>query len=172
MTSPAQIAANRRNARKSTGPRTVNGKVKSRMNALRHGLTAESCVLPGESCEAFDHLRARLVAEFRPVRVLDEILVDRLAGLVWRLRRVGMFERELMAWIGERQAEAFDQPSDQRLLGWRGEQPTQSALGMKTGRSLEEFFDKDFALRLARYEAHLARQVQSVLFDLRVRVRR
>lgn len=77
MTSPAQIAANRRNARQSTGPRTANGKAKSRLNALRHGLTAENCVLPGESCEAFDHLQARLVAEFTPATALDEILVWR-----------------------------------------------------------------------------------------------
>jgi hypothetical protein len=172
VTSPAQIAANRRNASKSTAPRTANGKAKSRLNALRHGLTAESGALPSESCEAFDHLRDRLVAEFRPATVLDEILVDRLADLLWRLRRVGLFERELMAWIGERQAEAFDQPSDQRLLDWRGEQPARSMSDAKAGRSLEEFFDKDFALKLGRYEAHLARQVRGVLFDLRLRMRR
>ena len=46
MSTPKQIAANRRNAQKSTGPRTTAGKAKTRLNPLKHGLTAETIVLP------------------------------------------------------------------------------------------------------------------------------
>ena len=52
MTSPEKIEANRRNAQKSTGPRTPEGKSRSRWNALKHGLDAHAPVLPGESAEA------------------------------------------------------------------------------------------------------------------------
>jgi hypothetical protein len=48
MATPAQIAANRANAQKSTGPRTAEGKAASRLNALKHGLDAESLIIPGE----------------------------------------------------------------------------------------------------------------------------
>jgi hypothetical protein len=171
VTSPAQIAANRRNAQKSTGPRTANGKAASRLNALKHGLTAETCLLPGESLAEFEHLRARLVAEFTPATVIDEIQVERLAGLVWRLRRVGLFERELLVWINGRQAEAFDQSPQQQLLVWHDALSPQRHAAAKLGRPLEEFFDKDFAWKLGRYEAHWARQVRNVIHDLRSRIR-
>ena len=49
MASPAQLAANRRNAQKSTGPRTAEGKKRASLNALKHGMTAKTVVLPHES---------------------------------------------------------------------------------------------------------------------------
>lgn len=168
MTSPAQIAANRRNAQNSTGPKTTNGKASSRRNALKHGLTAETCLLPGETLADFEYLRARLVLEFTPSTAIDEILVERLAGLLWRLRRVGLFERELLVWINERQAEAFDQRPQQPLLVWHDALSEKRQAAAKLGRPLEEVFEKDLALRLARYEAHLAGQIRSIICDLRV----
>jgi hypothetical protein len=168
VSSPAQIAANRRNAKKSTGPKTTNGKASSRLNALTHGLTAETCLLPGESLADFECLHAQLVAEFTPATVMEEILVDRLAGLVWRLRRAGLFERELLVWIGERQAETFEQPPQRPLLAWEDGLSEERRAASKVGRPLEEFFDKDLALKLGRYEAHLARQARNAIYDLRV----
>ena len=59
MTTQAQIDANRRNAEKSTGPKTPHGKARSRRNALWHGVTAETLVLPDETAEMFDELLSR-----------------------------------------------------------------------------------------------------------------
>lgn len=57
MPTPKQIAANRRNAKKSTGPRTPAGKSNVRLNALKHGLTAQSVVLPFEDADAYEALQ-------------------------------------------------------------------------------------------------------------------
>src|SRR5918992_2030133 len=105
MASERQIRANRRNALKSTGPRTAAGKAASSRNALRHGLTAHQVVIEGEDPARFDALRHRFFGEFRPVGPMEEFLVERLAGLAWRLRRVPLFEAALLAWIAHRQAE-------------------------------------------------------------------
>jgi hypothetical protein len=85
--SSKRIAANRRNARKSTGPRTTSGKARSRMNALKHGLDARTLILPGEDEAAY---RARLdafQAEVRPRNSLEESLVERAARLSWQVDR-------------------------------------------------------------------------------------
>ena len=62
MATDKQIQANRRNARKSTGPKTEEGKARSRNNALRHGLTAELAVLPHEDPHQYEELRAGFIA--------------------------------------------------------------------------------------------------------------
>ena len=67
MTSEKQIEANRQNARKSTGPRTPEGKAAVRLNALRHGLCSEEILLPGEDEEALRELDEYLRAELQPV---------------------------------------------------------------------------------------------------------
>ncbi len=90
--SPEQIAANRGNAKKSTGPRTAAGKAASRLNALKHGLLAESVVVRGhkirESVPQFQRLCHELYASLAPDGPLEEILVDEIAAVSWRLRRL------------------------------------------------------------------------------------
>src|SRR5438128_1743716 len=66
MTTPAQIEANRRNAQKSTGPKTAQGRAVVSLNGLRHGLRAETAVLPFEDPAEFAKLKQELQAEFRP----------------------------------------------------------------------------------------------------------
>ena len=66
MASPAQITANRANAQKSTGPRSVEGKSASRFNALQHGIDAASVVIPGEDPAAYDALAAEYRRDLRP----------------------------------------------------------------------------------------------------------
>src|SRR5215471_13112905 len=56
MTTERQKAANRANARRSTGPKTPKGKAAVRLNAIRHGLLARDAVLPGEDSDAFEEL--------------------------------------------------------------------------------------------------------------------
>ena len=96
MTSRRQLEANRVNAKRSTGPRTPSGKARSRMNAVNHGLTAKNVVVAGEKPEDFDAFRDELMADFRPVNTIGRELVDRTAGLLWRLRRCPAVEAELL----------------------------------------------------------------------------
>lgn len=94
--SDKQLAANRRNAQKSTGPRSSAGKAVSRMNALQHGLTAEQVVLPDESVKGFEAFRAALCDEFDPKSMFEAALVDDIALLMWRLRRAHRIEVMLL----------------------------------------------------------------------------
>jgi hypothetical protein len=66
MASQKQIDANRRNAQKSTGPITEAGKAVAKFNALRHGMTAESAVLPYEDHLAYAMLREALLSHYAP----------------------------------------------------------------------------------------------------------
>ena len=108
MASDRQIAANRRNALLSTGPRSDAGKDISRRNAITHGLRAEELLLDGEDPVVFEMLRDELFDEFAPATSCDEQLVHRLASLVWRLRRIPTFEAAILAWMAYRQTEIHD----------------------------------------------------------------
>ena len=83
--------ANRQNAQKSTGPRTTEGKNRSRWNALTHGLLAQSVVLPDceelESPEQFQELLTDLTYELNPLGIREGMLVEQIAVSYWRLRR-------------------------------------------------------------------------------------
>ena len=87
MTSFRQIEANRRNARKSTGPTTVDGKQRSRCNAVRHGLTAETVIGALEDAGDYKAFEAAIIADYDAQSAVERELVLRLASLLWRLRR-------------------------------------------------------------------------------------
>ena len=94
MISKKQLTANRRNARKSTGPKTAGGKAIVSQNALRHGLLSELRVLPGlERQEDWQAHIERTLADLNPVGYMEEILAERIALLLWRLGRVARYER-------------------------------------------------------------------------------
>lgn len=101
MTSMRQLEANRRNARKSTGPRSANGKHASRRNALRHGFTAETVIEPLENLEEYREFEAAILAEYLPQTPVEQELVRRLASLFWRLRRATSIETGLLRMQGE-----------------------------------------------------------------------
>lgn len=88
MTSAARNKSNKENARKSTGPRTVEGKAKSASNALNHGMLSKDLLLPGEDVADWSVLLDRLMSELAPVGTLEQLLVERIAVAVWRQRRL------------------------------------------------------------------------------------
>jgi hypothetical protein len=92
MTSEKKAEANRRNALKSTGPKTPEGKAAVRLNALRHGLRSEEILLPGEDEQALRELDEYLRAELQPVGELENLLINRIVAAYWRLRRLGRVE--------------------------------------------------------------------------------
>jgi len=99
MSSLKQIAANRRNALKSTGPVTLEGKQRSSRNAVRHGLTAETVIGSLEDLEDYQAFEAAVTADYEAQTALERELVLRLAGLLWRLRRATAIETALFEKI-------------------------------------------------------------------------
>src|SRR5438876_3111604 len=97
MPSKRQLAANRRNAKKSTGPRTPEGRAAVRLNGVKHGLQAETLILPGEKESDFTDLLQSFDAEHQPTGPLEEALVRRLALAVWRQNRLYHFEAGFIA---------------------------------------------------------------------------
>jgi hypothetical protein len=95
VTSYRQIEANRRNALKSTGPKTETGKQMSRRNAVRHGLTAETVIGALEYAEDYKAFETAVTADYDAQSAVERELVLRLASLLWRLRRATTMETGL-----------------------------------------------------------------------------
>ena len=95
MATQAQIDANRRNALKSTGPRSPEGKAVSRWNALRTGIQARSVVIPGEDPAELERLTLDYHRQFQPFGPAENFLVDSMVMAEWRLRRYRKVEPQL-----------------------------------------------------------------------------
>jgi hypothetical protein len=96
MTSFRQIEANRRNAARSTGPVTEEGKHRSRQNAVRHGLCAETVIEIVEDIDDYRGFEAAVIADYDARTAVERELVLRLASLLWRLRRATAVETDLL----------------------------------------------------------------------------
>jgi hypothetical protein len=96
MATEKQVLANQQNAKHSTGPRTEAGKRRSRRNAIRHGLRAETVIDTLEDaadCRAFERA---IKSDYSPQTAIEGQLVSRLASLLWRLRRAVIVESGLL----------------------------------------------------------------------------
>src|SRR4051812_45218361 len=126
MTTYKQIEANRRNACRSTGPTTADGKLRSRRNAVRHGLTAETIIGALEDAEDYKAFEAAVIADYDAQSAVERELVLRLASLLWRIRRAttmetGLFDiqaQQVLEFRSKRDAQQslirrFFAPSDQ-----------------------------------------------------------
>jgi len=116
MASQKQIEANRRNALKSTGPKTDEGKAAVCMNALRHGLRARSILIPGENPEEYDRLCASLEAEWRPRNTTEQLLLEQMVTAHWKLARLEVGERSIymQTMAADKQMALLDRFSIQR----------------------------------------------------------
>jgi hypothetical protein len=186
MTSLRQVVSNRRNALKSTGPKTEEGKRRSSRNALRHGLTAETVIEPVEDPDDYTAFEASVTAEYDAETVIERELVLRLASLLWRLRRAGAIETGLMQIQGEsaqpaspyaiavhgtaphvnsqvRKAKDDNEIANQTVNAPRAIDTKQSIV--EIARCFLRLPPDSFAL-LGRYEASLWRQVRQTIFTL------
>jgi len=96
MTSLRQLESNRRNAQKSTGPKTETGKQRSSQNAVRHGLTAETVIKLLEDPDDYQAFERAITADYDAETAVERELVLRLASLLWRLRRATSIETGLL----------------------------------------------------------------------------
>ncbi len=96
--SERKLAANRANAQRSSGPRTPQGKARSALNALRHGILAKAAfnvTIEGEARRAeFDELVAGFAQEYQPRTMTEVVAVQQLAGCYWKLAKVWDYEQE------------------------------------------------------------------------------
>jgi hypothetical protein len=101
LASRRQIIANRRNAQRSTGPRTIAGKLRSRRNALWHGLTGETVITVFENAKDYEAFEQAVVKQYQPRTAIHRQLVLRLCSLLWRLQRATAIETGLFRIQGE-----------------------------------------------------------------------
>jgi len=105
MASEAQVSANRRNAGKSTGPRTTQGKAAVAQNAIKHGLLARRNLITGEDPQEFDLLRQEILGELTPVGRMETVLAERVVSLTWRIQRAERLQNEVFEYLLARDLE-------------------------------------------------------------------
>jgi hypothetical protein len=163
MATDAQIAANRRNAARSTGPRTPEGKATVSQNAVKHGLRAGQAVIRGEDPGEYEFYRDRILAELAPVGMIESVLAERAAGLAWRLRRAERVQNEVFDALYSGQADDPLAKLTQSLLPKRKPQPQAAEDGrdLTLGRVvIRDFANSRVLDRLLMYE----RRIENSLF--------
>ena len=120
MASTKQIEANRKNARKSTGPRTLRGKSISRLNALTHCIYAEVEVIPDEDPEQLRELAHSYIERWEPSLDEERYLVDNLVRCDWRMRRLNRVEACLWNHLRCQEAYHFHEQRYSRTLSLNG----------------------------------------------------
>jgi hypothetical protein len=135
-----RAAINRANSQHSTGPRTESGKQRSSLNALRHGLTACSAVLPSEDPAAYEAHRRQFLDEYQPATATETQLVHELADTSWRLNRIPLLEADLLNRAAnpptEQAAIDFDIVDAHRLLN------SLSVQSQRLSRQFQKALDK------------------------------
>lgn len=141
-TSSARVEANRANAQQSTGPRTPEGKLRSSVNSLRHGLTSKMVLLPEDDLVAYEKFKRSFFDQVKPKGELEEQLAFTLVNTQWRLNRCRFFEESILA---TRTCEPSDPEANTRLVHGQVES----------------------LARLSLYESRLTRIFQTTLKQLR-----
>ena len=160
MATQKQNDANRLNAQKSTGPRTVAGKLKSRRNAVRHGLTANVIVPDLECATEFGAFERRIKADYAPRCNTDRELLMRLVNVMWRLRRAVFIECGLFSSGSKHSRQPYS-----RLAMTKEEKSTPGATLADAFSNMSHSDGCAFD-RLRRYEVTLWRQSAQLLFYL------
>ena len=176
MSTLKQIEANRRNALKSTGPVTPEGKDRSRRNALRHGLTSETVIAALEDANDYQAFEAAVTSDYDAETAVERELVLRLASVLWRLRRATGIESALFETVIDEGGEAKEPPPSIEA----GDRSKVAHLFPSAGdreRDRKADIGNSFLClaalptfpldRLSRYEYVLWRQARQIVFTLK-----
>ena len=145
----ARSARNRANASHSTGPKTEAGKHRSSLNALRHGLTGHTIVMPAEDLDAYNKFAKQSFDDLKPVGFLETQFAQIVTDTLWRLHRIPALEHNLSA-LG------FDEHSN----SIKTEHPEAHA-AMVIIEALRE--QTRFINAIARHGDRLSRQLETTL---------
>jgi hypothetical protein len=120
MATARQIEANRRNAQKSTGPRTEDGKARTRWNAIQHGM-ASANVLPHENEAGFEELRDAFAESWQPANPQEFALVEQIAQGYWRIQRnrrleTAMFDAQIKTVKHKHEQSQKPAPNDDEVI--------------------------------------------------------
>jgi hypothetical protein len=152
-----RAAVSRANSQHSTGPRTEAGKQRSSLNALSHGLTARTAVLPTEDPEAYQRHIQQFLDEYQPATATETQLTHEIANTAWRLNRIPLLEAELLS----------QNPNPQSLI------PQLATLGLHGSRLSRQFQKALDQLRDIQEERHrLERRQLNEAADLLIRHQR
>src|SRR5690348_5344782 len=108
MVSEKRIEANRKNAQKSTGPRSIDGRARSSMNALRHGITGQVSIMTAEDRGAHDKFVQELIESLQPEGAVELQFASVIAEDFWRLQRIRAVENDMLALGNFSDAAAID----------------------------------------------------------------
>jgi hypothetical protein len=156
MPSDRQRNANRRNAAKG-GPKTDEGRAAVRFNAVKHGCTAATLVLPGEDAEALKQLREDLFQEYQPATPTEHLLFDEFVRCSWRLLRMRRVETEM--WTGHIIGQRLRQHLDRNVNQQEADRAVASALAEIPASEMVNYFryermtTRDFYRALEKLEA-------------------
>ncbi len=167
MASVRQIAANRRNAQKSTGPKTAAGKARAAKNRRSHGFYSADIVLPGENPEEFEALLAELEAEFQPATPTERHLVHTIAACRWRLHRIVRLETGIFAQRMKeiaRRNEILEEPADPPETP---EETHQQATELLAASWIKDALGANALVKLSYHESRLDRKLSRALRELR-----
>jgi len=152
MSTKAQVKANRQNAKKSTGPKTPEGKAAVSQNAVKHGLFASQNVLTSENQADFGLFREKLLEDLNPAGPMQSVLAERIVSLSWRLKRTETIHNQVIDALDPRNDTSFyAQFKRAQLAGTK--QNTESIPDLPLGRLAKSDFADDRVLeRLSMYE--------------------
>ncbi len=153
MPTPEQYAANRLNAQKSHGPTTPQGRARSSMNALRHGLTARVVVLPSEDMAAYQSFSKEIVDSLDPQTPVERQFAQTVADNQWRINRIRSIEDGMLGMGHFEAAGDFDCPSPEIHAA------------MTAARAFRD--DSKSFVNLSIYEQRLHRSTKEALRQLR-----
>ena len=169
MASQSQVSANRSNARKSTGPRTAEGKATVAQNAVKHGLSARLDVIKGEDQAEFDLQRKAMLGELAPVGPMESMLAERVVSLSWRLRRIERIQNEVFdALLADRSSPLakFVQSLQPKVAGQPKDGPDGEG-DLDLGRAVIKDFSNSRVLdRLLMYERRMEHSLYKTMAEL------
>jgi len=171
MATEAQIIANRRNALKSTGPRTPEGKDAVSQNAVKHGLSARQAIISSENHAEFDLHRAQILEELAPQTPMESILADRIVSLSWRLKRAVHFQNQAIDALNAPKTFSYiDKITKSILLKGRDlprTEPSESSSALALGRlAVKDFANERVLDRLLLYERRIEHSLYKTILEL------
>ena len=165
MATRRQVRSNRKNAKKSTGPRTAQGKGAIGLNALKHGLLSRATILHNENTRDFEKLAKSVRTGLQPVGEVECLLVDRIISAIWRMSRLCRVEKEIFQF--EKQDKADPAESLEVMIDetdfFRREPIRGCDLGVAFIRQAK---GADAFSKLSRYEATIERSFYRALHEL------
>lgn len=169
MTTQAQIAANRHNAQKSTGPQSPKGKAIVSRNAVKHGLTASQAIIEQEDRAEFDLYRQQFLEELAPQTPMESMLADRVVNLSWRLKRITYIQNQTVNALKnpKKSDPMIEKLKKQFNFGNFDDAPENQSPELELGRmAIKDFSNGRVLERLLMYERRLEHSLYKTLIEL------